>query len=141
MPIKVVTTSGKTIKEIVKANLLDRITKQPCRCDIHSRGISCEASHVVYKATYRHCEATYIGATARPLKYLLNEAEKSERLGDNNHATGKHLAAAHHTAVLGSQATCTPNFDNLFTNYNIQVVGRRKISWEPSLRSTASYRG
>ena len=127
IPIKVVTTSGKTIKDIVKANLRDRITpKQPCRCDIHSKGISCDASHVVYKATCRHCEATYIGATARPLKYRLSEAEKSVRLGDNNHATGKHIAEAHHTAVLGNQARGTPNFGNLFTNYNIQVVGKAK---------------
>ena len=56
------------------------------------------------------------GVTERPLKYRLNEAEKSVRLGDNNYTT-----EAHHT-VLGNQARGTPNFNNFFVNYNIQVV-------------------
>ena len=133
IPIRVVTTSGRTVKSEVKSALVRKVAPPPtCNCRLHQAELPCNMRNVVYKATCRHCSQDYIGATARPLAKRVDEHEASQRLGNNRSTLGKHLVTTHPSAVTGVKYS--RDFEKFFENYDFRVLERGRDSLDTFLR-------
>ena len=127
LPIKLVTTSGSSIADVVKRQLKQRVAaSEPCDCILHEHGIPCNNSHVVYQATCQHCQKRYIGQTGRPLLQRLGEHENSTRMGNDKTPLGEHLSEEHPENVLGEPARGRRNWESFLQNYKVEVIGRSR---------------
>ena len=146
IPIRVVTTSGRTVKDEVKAALSRRLAPPPpCSCELHQADIPCQQRNVVYKATCRRCGEDYIGGTGRPLSARVVEHERSQRLGNTKSALGRHLTKEHPEAVTKRRRKRgrpgekeieerETDYKIFFENFDFRVVGRGRDVLETFLR-------
>ena len=129
LPIKLVTTSGKTVAEVVKGSLRNRVApQQQCKCPLHNHNIPCKVSHVVYQATCTRCNERYIGATGRPIINRLQEHENSARLGYSRTRLGEHLSDKHPQAVLGNTTSGRRNWQSFFRNFDVKILDHSRDS-------------
>ena len=115
--------SGQEIKNIIKKK-----PKNPCNCILCKNGTNCTTSNIVYKATCKHCNEDYLGASGRPSGVIFREHGASIRKKDTRSSLSIHLKEKHPRNAPRTREKGTAALDHkcLLNNYTMSIISKQK---------------
>ena len=130
---RVVLTSGKTIKSLIKP-----ITSKLCKsqeCTLCLNNIPCKSTHYVYQFTCNNCtdeitkkkNKVYIGTSRRTTVKRLGQHERSVRRFNDTTTLGQHMIECHQDLkppIIPRRGT--PSFTNLFKHFTPKIINYGK---------------